>query len=301
MATMTIKTVQDAPRPWGPSYPDGASACVQFEDGSVGEVGSKIGAPVQKHIDALKGLIGKPGEFVLEERKEYMGIKQWKIKEYPGKAQPQGGGGFGGGGGGGRAPYVPAFHQTQEGMAYEQERMDRRTAIMQAVIFANQAATTVIPPEPAHQRMDLVLAAADAIYEWLRSNVPAEKAPASHAVGLADKPAPHQKSVFEDYLEALAGYDKVLAVVKLAENVQIAYSNKILEEHERKKIDLLMVKKAINISKSKEGFEATDKLIQSLHKQHRLTDIEHSWHCSRLSDAMAEWDSVNQLDQRFQK
>jgi hypothetical protein len=61
-------------------------------------------------------------------------------------------GGKGGGYGGGAA----AFRNTKEGQAVEQERMDRRTALMQALIGARDA---------GHGD---VLAFADRYYEWLR-------------------------------------------------------------------------------------------------------------------------------------
>ena len=66
------------------------------------------------------------------------------------------------GGGGGKREYIPAFHQTAEGVAYEQERMDRRTALMQAVALDSGIVTEL----------------AEKFYKWLRESVSAPRAAA---------------------------------------------------------------------------------------------------------------------------
>jgi hypothetical protein len=79
----------------------------------------------------------------------------WKIEpgqygpvlRYP---QPAGGGGKGGG-------FAAAWRNTEPGFRYEQSRMDRRTALMQAVQASGAAA-----PETA------ILGVAEKMYEWLR-------------------------------------------------------------------------------------------------------------------------------------
>lgn len=142
----TITSVFPNVREWGGKFPDACSVGGLFDDGSQWEVATKIGSAAEKHIEALKALIGRECDFELEPKPDYQGQKQWKMKSYPGK--PQGGQG---GGGGGKGNWVPSYHQTAEGMFVEQERMDRRTALMQAV-----AAGTVKDWTP------------DQMYSWLR-------------------------------------------------------------------------------------------------------------------------------------
>jgi len=61
-----------------------------------------------------------------------------------------------GNGGGSRGGGQAAYANTAEGLAYEQERMDRRTAIMQAVAMRSEG------------KEHLLLDNADKIYDWLR-------------------------------------------------------------------------------------------------------------------------------------
>jgi hypothetical protein len=99
-------------------------------------------------------------------------------KPYIKVPKPRGGGGYGGG--------QAAFRNTKEGQAIEQERMDRRTALMQAVTAFDSDGT-----DPA------VLLIANNFYAWLRetSGGGAEraeasvKAPASTTGGGAAPPA----------------------------------------------------------------------------------------------------------------
>lgn len=138
-----------------------AAVKVAFEDGSEGDV---LTTPdhVAEHIEALTKLVGQEHEFTVdaERQREYNGVTQHAIKEYPGK--PTGGGA--GGGGGGRQ-FTPAWANTEAGERFVQERTDRRTAVMQAVAYFDKAGT------PA------VLQAADEFYAWLRATADNTPAP----------------------------------------------------------------------------------------------------------------------------
>lgn len=78
------------------------------------------------------------------------------------KAPKPGKGGFGG---------ASAFRNTKEGQAIEQERMDRRTALMQGV-------AAIGAPD-----IDLTLTVADQFYVWLRAT--------AGAAGASTPPSPH--------------------------------------------------------------------------------------------------------------
>jgi hypothetical protein len=133
-----------------------ATVRVLFDDETEGQV---LTTPdkAQDHIDRLLPLVGQAHDYEVEE-KTFQGEKQYSIKNYPGKPQA-GSGGFGGG----RGNFTPAYANTREGLLYEQERMDRRTALMQAVQLKGE------------QWNEDMLKTADRFYQWLRatSNAPA--------------------------------------------------------------------------------------------------------------------------------
>jgi hypothetical protein len=102
--------------------------------------GSRIWTPEKEKADPL---VGKPIP------------SDWTRKEgdYGPQAFPPRVQKFGGGGG------AAAFRNTKEGQAIEQERMDRRTALMQAVALVNAE------PEEVREEWKPV---AEEFYEWLR-------------------------------------------------------------------------------------------------------------------------------------
>jgi hypothetical protein len=77
-----------------------------------------------------------------------------------------------GGGGGGRSSFnsSTAWRNTEAGAKYEQERMDRRTALMQAIAWGSD-----------RQVMSSILRSADEAYVWLRESV----STGTGAIGLA--------------------------------------------------------------------------------------------------------------------
>lgn len=147
---LTIAQVYPQPRTFSGKFGPGAAVKVTFDDGSEGDY---ITTPekAQEHIARLQALIRAPSEFTVEARPDYNGTKQWRIKDYPGRPQGQ----QGGGGSSGKT-FVPAYHQTAEGEHFIQERMDRRTALMQAVALE------------AKQETPMILGHASAFYRWLR-------------------------------------------------------------------------------------------------------------------------------------
>jgi hypothetical protein len=147
MTTATLKEVQPGTRPFTTKHGDFAAFGVVFEDGRIGEVVAKANN-VEKRQAEFSALVGKPSEFVIEDGGLWPNGEKRPLKvKLPAPAQ-----GFGGGGGGGQA----AFRNTREGQAYDQERTDRRTALMQAVAMSPGGA-----PLDITQR-------ATFFYDWLR-------------------------------------------------------------------------------------------------------------------------------------
>lgn len=114
MTKMTITQVSDEPRIWeGGQYGPLAFIKVTFEDGSQGDVACKPDN-AENVIGILNGLKGKESDFQLEAKADYQGIKQWKIKDYPGKPGQQSGGGSGGGFKGGGQRHDPQTNASIE-------------------------------------------------------------------------------------------------------------------------------------------------------------------------------------------
>lgn len=128
----TIAGVKHKAREW--NGPNGTVCFVEgeFDDGSHWSLGCKP-ENVQARIDELSALVGKPGQFECEQKPEYNGVAQWKMKTWPGK--PQGGGGFGGGNGP-RREYVPAYSQSQDAFDRTQKNIHRSVALEHAVKLA---------------------------------------------------------------------------------------------------------------------------------------------------------------------
>lgn len=124
MPSMTLAQVVDEPRTWEGKFGLNHSIKVTFDDGRQGEINTKPeNSP--KVIAALKELIGKPGEFVVEDAGQFSNgnPKPLRVKDYPGKAQP---GGFGGGGPRGKSPQ-------------EQGQIARMSALKSAVEYWSTA------------------------------------------------------------------------------------------------------------------------------------------------------------------
>lgn len=136
---------------------------VRFADGDGGSLGKQDAQKAHDLIQQLTMLIGTTCEYVLEDRgkKTQDGKTNWTIKGFPGYEAPSfaGGGGGGGGsfsGGGGR--------RSPEHQSIEQRCMNRRTALMQAVIVSKDA--------------DEALAIAGAFDAWLNEALPKQDAAA---------------------------------------------------------------------------------------------------------------------------
>lgn len=124
-----------------------------FEDEDGGSIGTEDKAKAEELRVMLEGLVGAEAEFGLQDtgKKNGKGGTKWKLLSFPGYApEPYAGGG---GGGTARREYVPRFTDTPEGFAALQNRMDRRTALMQAVALNGGD--------------EHIIAFADSFYEWL--------------------------------------------------------------------------------------------------------------------------------------
>ena len=104
--------------------------------------GSRVWTPEKDKADAL---VGKPipGDWTQKEG-------DYGPQAFPPREKK----GFGGGGG------AAAYRNTKEGQAYEQERMDRRTALMQAVYACGEGAYAKGTADWS--------SLADGFYTWLR-------------------------------------------------------------------------------------------------------------------------------------
>jgi len=123
VTTKTIQTVNTETRTWeGPNGPV-IYVSGQFTDGTEWSNGTKPGFEA-KRIEELTALIGQEGEFEVEDKGEYQGRPQVKLKGWPGKAA------FGSQNG--DHPRGGSWYNSEEGTRFVQERMDRRTALMQA-------------------------------------------------------------------------------------------------------------------------------------------------------------------------
>lgn len=168
----TIQKVYDKPREWqGQGGMTLNTVKVLFADGDFGEINCKP-ENAAANIEALTKLVGQEVEIETEGAPRVFSDDNYhKIKNYPGKP-----GGSGGGFGGGKQ-YVPAFTQTERGFWLEQERMDRRTALMQGVAVANASGK----PESAG-------GLASGFYTWLRQTAGTEPAAAASGGGGSHTP-----------------------------------------------------------------------------------------------------------------
>jgi hypothetical protein len=142
---LVIQTVSDDTRTW-----DGPNGTIEFlsgmfTDGSDWSLGCKP-ENVEARKAELKALIGQDGDFELEAKPEYQGRVQWKLKSWPGKPS------FGSSGGSKTAG--GSWYNSEVGVHFTQERMDRRTALMQAATVVGRDVD--------------ILAYADSYYAWLR-------------------------------------------------------------------------------------------------------------------------------------
>jgi hypothetical protein len=298
---MTIKAVQDEARSWGDRFPDACSAVVRFSDDSVGEVASKK-QWVQKHIDALKSLIGQPAEFELEDKGEFKGTKQWKIKSYPGKQQP-GGGGFGG-----KRDYVPRWKDTEEGTKAEQDSIHRSVALTQAVAFFGPSKAAPTPGDTTD-----VLDAADKFYTWLSKKPPAAAPTAAQVAAqvpgvttgnnLPPPRKPPEKSVYEMYLEGIAAYKNLSDVMVAAGLVKECLKGGTIDDVHYMKLNNLLADKAIECCPHARSpgpaFRACEKFLMDLRKDNRLLDRDFGSYANKLAEAEKTWETANQAKERF--
>lgn len=156
-----IRTVRDDVRSWDSRNGTMYSVEGTFDDGAGWSISFKTPERAREQQTVLKGLIGQQHPFDIEDTgREYRGAKQYKLKEYPGKPQPQGAGGFGGRGGGG---YQPRYRDTEQGAKEERESISRSVALQQAVNYCNSNKEEGAKLDPCLW----VTTVADHFYEWL--------------------------------------------------------------------------------------------------------------------------------------
>jgi hypothetical protein len=92
----TIQIVSTEPKMW--TAKDGSYTLAfvegQFTDGSSFSYGAKP-ETFEKRLEELQALVGQEVDFELEDKGQFKGTQQYKLRNYPGKPQPRN---FGGGG-----------------------------------------------------------------------------------------------------------------------------------------------------------------------------------------------------------
>lgn len=167
--TTAIKTVEKELREWQGQRGTMYSTKGTFVDDTQWEINSTTADRARERITEFQGMIGQEGEFEVDDNvREYRGIKQYKLKSWSGKPQPQMGGGFGGGRGG---SYQPRYRDTEQGTREERESISRSVALQQAVVFTTNHVT---PDEIKPQKVTDI---AEHFYAWLVG--PQRAAPAS--------------------------------------------------------------------------------------------------------------------------
>lgn len=138
--TRTIAIVREETNSW--TSDDGKLTLefitVVFEDGQEGSVSARPD-DVGKFKDALLAIKGMPSKFDLDFKGEFNGVKQWKIKTFPGKPSSSiGGGGRGGGRGGGN--WESAEERAVKNASIEaQVASDRATSLAIAWLGSGQS------------------------------------------------------------------------------------------------------------------------------------------------------------------
>lgn len=154
--TSKIKSMKAEPRSWEGQYGLTWFVDGEFDDGSQFSLTTKSQDTAGKYHAELSALIGKSGDFHVEEKPEKYGKKQWKLVAWPGNPGKQGWGG----GGGGRAVAAPRYRDTAEGAASERDSIHRSVALQEAVAFVGTL-------EPQHRVSGTVCQVADVFYDWL--------------------------------------------------------------------------------------------------------------------------------------
>lgn len=231
--TTSIKAVQDKPRSWK-SGQGGEFFAVsgRFTDDTIFEINFKTPEKAEEHIKLFTGMIGKEGEFEVEDTgREYRGSKQYKLKNWPGKPQQQGG--FGG-----RGPMPVRYRDTPEGVHEERLSIARSVALQQAV--AVQA--HIKEPTWAY-----IKGMADNFYAWLIETQPKPQtqpqdtvknlAATTPSTTTADKlPPPTTSPAYKKALDKITAairernVDEVARIMNVAEQ---AFAEKKLTENER--------------------------------------------------------------------
>ena len=166
-----IASVQDDLESWQDFY----IVVGHFEDGSKFKAWGKDKDKANRTRNELAGMVGQPGEFDIDETKtkEYKGVKELRLKGWPGKPERP----AWSGGGGGKAPYQPRYRDTPEGFAQEQRSIHRSVALEWSVESFSK-----------DQPLALILDRAEAYYGFLSKDAP--QAPIQPPAASSVRPEP---------------------------------------------------------------------------------------------------------------
>lgn len=296
MTVMIIKSVNEKVREWKGEKGTFHFISGTFEDGTQWSLGAKP-ENSQARIAELQSLVGKTGEYELQEDGEWQGIKKWKVKNYPGKEQRPA---FGGGGGGGRGPYVVAWKQTEEGAKDEQRSIHRSVSLEYAVAMR-------APGESE----DHVLSIADKFYAWLQKTATPVSTPPAAApplgvpgVTTGDKiKPPLRQSVLERWLEDVPKCTMLSQVLTKAKLIKECFHDRTLDDTEYVKLSKLCATKAIalcpTMPKPDQAFEACEGFLRELGGDNRL-GMDAPVFYTKFESARDQWKSMAELEARFE-
>lgn len=143
-----------------------AAIKLRFESGEVAELTTNADT-LGKRMETLLPLVGKDESWTLQDggKRADDTPKPMKVTDWPGKPQQQGGGGGGG----------SSWYNSVEGVRFTQERMDRRTALMQAVLVLQTEWPKDVKRDDGTPISDTMSVASD-FYRWLRETAGAQQA-----------------------------------------------------------------------------------------------------------------------------
>lgn len=160
MTTKTLASVASKVNPYEKNGKTTYYVNVDFNDGSVGSIGKQNEAKAEEIRLMLVGLGRNPVEFGLEPNgTNNKGKEKFKIKSFPGY-EP--------------APYEPggkggSWYNSEEGVRFTQDQMNRRTALMTAQSERNVLFETWVGVGGGPQNMPVAgwRSLADEMYAWL--------------------------------------------------------------------------------------------------------------------------------------
>lgn len=292
MAVMIIKSVNEKVREWKGEKGIFHFISGTFEDGTQWSIGAKPDNS-QTRLAELQALVGKTGEYELQEDGEWQGVKKWKIKSWPGK--PQGGGG-GGGYGGGKRDWQPRWVDTPEAEQIKRDSIHRQTALIQAVAYASNRDISE----------DKLVALADRLYAWINAAPPQAQAAVTAIKATTPGVTTGDKlldAVFPKAMDAIPKIERLSELIQRYDSLHECFVDKVLEWDEYRKIGEAVAKRTLelcpNMKDPAQAFKAGYDLLKKMQANKALIEEKFFWFGTRLDAAKDQWNSKMELEARF--